>query len=102
MKEHHLKNNLESVKGAWRRKVNSAPVLGAPWLRLAAQNAVLREVETEETAYQFLIGAALSAAASLLVFVFSSAHYQKQYYSEIGLVSLLSLSAESSFTGGQE
>ena len=67
------KFDLAQVKAAWNKQVNASPPLTEAWLKAATRELQVRESHAElRTAGQCLLGMALSAAVSVLIFIAGS------------------------------
>ena len=69
MKKDRTRFDLSTVKAAWSEQISSAPRLTETWLKAATQELEIEHNRTElRTATQCLLGVALSAAVSMLIF----------------------------------
>ena len=104
------KPSLESIKHAWWRKTAlNKGGLDEAWLKAAlgeikAAAAGPQGLAFSEKRYalDFFLGAALSGAASILVFLSSGMYYERSYQNETSLASMLRSGPLSSFVSNQQ
>lgn len=97
------KPRLSDLRAAWRHQTDASPELSDAWLRAAMTRVSRKQARpTSMAPAQVLLGLALSAAASLLIFVSSNALTASRTSEPAAFEYYLNRSYLSSMTGGQQ